>query len=208
MPKNTLYLWDFANTLFPEKWNAALTGFQTFADYVRAQGISLNDPRGFEEAYKEPFINGEMINLKLTEGYQEVLTWAKHNKAFTSGVKEQLDWRAEYLNPQVGFDIRSFFQEINSTFDYGETNVKTKEMLVDYLGEKYAHGYRTVVYTDDKLANCQKFQQAAEEVKTARPDFTYRWYHILNDSQGLRVKDGYWEIGGLKDIIENEERIN
>lgn len=206
--KKVLYLWDFANTLFPENWNEQLTGFKTIKDYTRAKGVDMNNPRAFEEAYKEPFLKGEMIGLKLAKGYREVLSWTKNNEAFTTGIREQLDWRAEYLNPRVGFDLRDYIQKVVSTFDYGETNVKTREMLMDYLQKKYQAGYKAVVYTDDKLANCEEFRQAAEEVKKSYLDFSYRIYNILNDDQGLRAVKAYWQIGNLYDLMENEKAIN
>lgn len=196
----TLYLWDLANTLFPEKWDAGLTGFQSFEDYANSLGVDIKNPRVFEECYKEPYIHGERFNLKIADGFKDVLSWTQHNETFTTGIREQMDWRAEYLNPRVGFDIKKYFQKIISTFDFGETNVKTSEMLEKYLAQRKSEGYDTIVYTDDKLKNCELFKQAAESVS-----ILYRVYNIKNDKAGLREKDWYWEIGDLYDFLENEK---
>jgi len=200
-----LYLWDLGETLFWERWNEELTGFKSFDDYVVAQGVSLTDARGYENCYLKPYTTGKMINLDINSGFAEVLRSTKHNETFSGGMPDQMDWRAEYLNPKVGFDIRSFFQKCNSTFDYGETNVKTEAMLVDYLSKKVLEGYDTVVYTDDKFANGVFFKNAAETLKVKNPNFNYRFYHILNDEGGARPKDWYCEIGGLMDILKIEK---
>lgn len=207
MIDRTLYLWDLANTLFREVWNRELTGFESFEDYVISKGVELNDARGFEECYKEPYLQGEMFNLDVMPGYREVLSWTKNNETFSTGFQEQLRWRASYLNPRVGFDILNFFRKLGSTFDYGETNVKTKEMLVDYLNEKLTEGFKTIVYIDDKLANSHFFISAADGLKKQYSLFNCRFYHMLNDGKGLRAKDGYCETGSLYDLKESEERI-
>lgn len=49
--------------------------------------------------------------------------------------------------------------------------------------------------------------QAAEKIKGEHKDFSYRLYHILNDDGGLREKKGYFEIGNLYDLMENEKDI-
>lgn len=202
MTERTLYLWDLANTLFREVWNKKLTGFDSFEDYVISRGVKINDARGFEECYREPYLQGEMFNLDIMPGYREVLNWTKNNETFSTGFQEQLRWRAFYLNPRVGFDILQYFRRMGSTFDYGETNVKTPEMLEKYLVRKKGEGYDVIVYTDDKLKNCKMFKTAAEKVGVG-----FRVYHILNDDSGLRDKRRYWEIGNLYDLKENEERI-
>ena len=196
----TLYLWDLADTLFPEKWNAELTGFENFEDYVMSLGVDEKNPRAFEQCYREPYIHGERFNLRITDGFAEVLSRTKHNETFTTGIREQMDWRAEYLNPRVGFDIKKYFQKIVTTFDFGETNVKTPEVLEKYIAQRQADGYDTIVYTDDKLANCELFKQAADSV-----GISYRVYNIKNDGGGLRDKGWYWEIGDLYDFLGNEK---
>ncbi len=202
MDKETLYLWDIAGTLFYEKWNKELTGFDSFESYVKSKGVSFTDARGFEECYQEPYLHGEMFNLDIMPGYREVLSWTKNNETFSTGFQEQLRWRASYLNSKVGFDILSFFRKLGSTFDYGETNVKTEEMLEKYLAQKKSDGYDTIVYTDDKLENCGLFKTAAEKAGVG-----FRVYHILNDSGGLRGKGWYWDVGSLHDLKKNEEKI-
>lgn len=207
MKETTLYLWDLANTLFPEKWNTQASGFPTHEAYTASLGLDPANPRSYEESVKVPYLKGDWYTLSLAEGFAEVLSWTKNNEAFTTGVKEQLDWRAKYLNPKAGFDIRKYFQNIASTFDYGETNLKTKEMLVDYLMKKIGQGYQTVVYTDDKLSNCVFFKEAAEVVKKSKPEFSYRVYHLLNQGKSVKKMDWYHEIGQLLDLLENEKII-
>ena len=201
----TLYLWDLANTLFLEKWNVELTGYLTFEDYVKATVKNPSDPRQFEEACKIPYLQGEMYGLRLADGFKEVLSWTKNNEAFTTGVKEQMDWRAAYLNPRVGFNIMSYFKKINTTFDFVETNVKTKEMIVKYLSVKIKEGYDTVVYTDDKQANCQLFKEAVNKVQQEGLVLNCRFYHILNSQSTIGKRGWYFEIGNLKDLLKSEK---
>lgn len=198
----TLYLWDVAGTIINEKWNKDITGFETFFDYVVSIGKDPNNPREAEEAYYIPYTHGEMFNLDIKDGFKETLTWTKNNEIFTQGTPEQMNWRAEYLNPKVGFDIRQFFQKINSTFDFGETNIKTKEMLSTYLNNKKKEGYETVVYTDDKIQNCMAFKDATDNIQNLK----YRIYHIKNDNSGIIKKDQYYEIGNLLDLLKNEQQ--
>jgi hypothetical protein len=200
-----LYLWDLANTLFPEKWDSTKSGFASHKAYTVSLGLDPENPRDYEESVKEPYVRGDWYTLGIADGYREVLTWAKNNEAFTTGFREQMDWRAEYLNPRVGYDIRKYLQKITSTFDYAETNLKTKEMLVDFLSKKVQEGYQTVVYTDDKLANCQFFKEAAEIVRLTSPAFNYRVYHLTNSLSHVKKIGWYWEIGKLLDILKNEK---
>jgi hypothetical protein len=204
----TLYLWDLAGTLFYEKWDAKKTGYPTVRAWVAAQLGKKEEEmtdREYEEMHEIPYKKGWYFQLALQPGVKEALSLGKYRETFSTGVPEQMDWRAEYLNPKTGFDFRKYFQKINTTFDYEETDKKTKEMLVDYLGKKYQQGYKTVVYTDDKLKNCQMFLEAVKSVKKEHKNFSYRLYHILNDNQGLRKKDSYWEIGNLYDFLANEK---
>ena len=140
-------------------------------------------------------------------GYREVLSWTKNNEAFTTGVKEQMDGRADQLKKVVGFDVRDYLSKINSTFDYEETNLKTKTMLVQLITKKYNEGYKTIVYTDDKLENLKEFKAAAGLVKKDQPDFNYRLYHFLNDHSGLKRESYYWAIGSLYDLMGNKKII-
>jgi len=207
----TLYLWDMAGTIFYERWDTEKTKYPNVEAWVEAQlGKKFKDisDRQFEQMHEIPYEEGWYFQLALQPGVKEVLFWTKHNETFSTGMQEQMDWRSQYLTPRVGFDIKKFFQKLNSTFDYGETNKKTKEMLVDYLTKKYQAGYMTVVYTDDKLANCQSFIDAVESVKKNHPAFSYRLYHILNDDSGIKDKKTYWEIGSLYDFLANEKKVS
>ncbi len=198
----TLYLWDLGQTLFPEKWNFKLTGFLTFIDYLNSIEKSFDkDPRDCVEQEKDFYIHGEKYGLKISNGFKEVLSWTRYNEAFTTGAPESLHWRAIYLNPLVGYDVESFFQHVFTTFEYGNTIKKTKEMFKDYLSKRYLAGYETVVFVDDNVNNCRLFKEGAEEIK----GLNYRIYNILNDNNGLRAKEWYWEIGNLYDLLKNEQ---
>lgn len=207
----TLYLWDMAGTIFHEKWDTEKTKYPSIEAWVAAQlGKDIKDvsDRKFEQMHEIPYKEGWYFQLALQPGVKEVLSWTQHNETFSTGMQEQMDWRSQYLTPRVGFDIRDFFQKLNSTFDYGETNKKTKEMLIDYLEKKYQQGYKTVVYTDDKVKNCQFFIDAVKSLRKKYPDFSYRLYHILNDDSGIKDKEAYWEIGSLYDFLTNEQKLN
>ncbi|MFH0857087.1 MAG: hypothetical protein V1860_04270 [bacterium] len=208
--RKILYLWDLGGTLFPEKWNSEKTGFQTYEDWAADKLGKAKEELSNKEidwTYEIPYKEGWHINLELAKGFKEVLEWAKNNEAFTSGIPEQIEWRAEYLNPRVGFDVRAFLKKINAASDYGAYNTKTKEMFLKYLNERYKQGYKIVVFTDDNLKYCDLFKQAADEQKDKHQDFSYRCYHILNDNGGLRKKEWYFEIGNLYDLMKNEKCI-
>ena len=205
----TLYLWDLAGTIFLERWNKEKTGFdnvikwvETYLGKKRSQMTDLE----FEWAHKIPYASGWMFNLKLQPGFKGVLSWTKYNETFSIGNREQVKWRAKYLNPKVGFNILDYFQALNSTFDYGSKNKKTVAMLVKYLAKRYQQGYETVVYTDDKLGNLKFFRQAADKIKARHKDFNFRIYHILNNKNDIKKKRGYWEVGNLLDLLENEKK--
>ena len=207
----TLYLWDMASTIFYEEWNVEKTGCNTYEEWVEKQlnkKIEEVSDREVEEMFKIPYSDGWYFKLDLQKGVSEVLPWTKNNEAFTTGNPEQFLWRTQHTTPKTNFNARDYFQKINSTFDFGETNDKTEEMFLSILDNKYKEGFRTVVYTDDKVENAKFFKQVAEKIKEKYNDFDYRVYHILNDDKGLRNKDWYCEIGSLYDLLENEKSIN
>ncbi|KKU48042.1 MAG: hypothetical protein UX68_C0023G0018 [Parcubacteria group bacterium GW2011_GWA2_46_9] len=158
----TLYLWDLANTLFPERWDSERSGVPSYDAYVEALGYDLETitPHDYEWAYERPYKDGLFV-LSIADGFREVLTWTKNNAVFTTGNREQVDWRAEQLHKKYDFDIRDYIKEICSTFDFGNTNRKTKDMLENILDKKYREGFRVAVYTDDNLGNCEFFIAAA-----------------------------------------------
>ncbi len=206
----TLYLWDLAGTIFLEEWDEQKTGFPDVVAWIenhlgkkRSEMTDLE----FEQAHEIPYREG-LYRLRLQPDFQKVLSWTKHNETFSTGNREQVAWRAAYLEPRLNFKIADYFQALNSVFDYGETNKKTKDMLLAYLRTKYNEGYTTVVYTDDKKGNVDFFKEAAEALKREKGGaFEYRLYHILNDSGGLRSRGDYWEIGSLSDLLEHEKKI-
>src|SRR3989338_5780776 len=134
-----LCLWDLAGTLFPEKWNIN-TGFDSYVKWLEnklgRKRKEISD-REYEENFKIPYLNGEMFNLQIQPDFKKVLSWTKRNETFSTGNREQMAWRARYLNHKIGFNILDYFQVMNSTFDYGQTNKKTPEMMIDYLEKKH-----------------------------------------------------------------------
>jgi len=203
MKKKILYLWDLANTLFPEKWDMS-TGFNNYDEYVQSLGYNLDtiNPLIYEQCYYKPYKQG-LYQIKIADGFKEVLSWTRNNEVFTTGNKEQIDWRAEYFLGKGFFDIRPYFKRINTTFDFGNTNKKTKGMITTLFKKKITEGYTEIVYTDDKLANCLLFLEAGQSVKNLK----MRVYHIKNDHLGIRKKENYWEIGNLHDLLENEKKV-
>ncbi|MEW6610842.1 MAG: hypothetical protein AB1352_04450 [Patescibacteria group bacterium] len=205
----TLYLWDLAGTLFKEGWKSA-SGFESYDEWIEMKlrkGRSEINDEEYERGYRLVYGDRRLFYLDIQPGFEEVLHWTKHNETFSTGVREQMDWRAQYLNSKVGFDIRKYFQKFNSTFDYGKTNVKTKEMLLQYLTQKYHEGYQTVVYSDDKLSNCRLFQDAAEDFCARNPDFSFRIYLVINEGDGIKKMGRYWEAGNLHAILKNEKAL-
>ena len=134
MEKKILYLWDLTGTLFHEKWNKEFTGVDSYEDWLEEKlnkNIKDVSPREYEEMCREPYSKGKHFNLDIYPGFKEVLEWTKNNEAFTSGLIEHNDWRAKYLNPILGYDIRQYFQKINTTFDYEDTNIKNEELSLN-----------------------------------------------------------------------------
>ncbi|MBS4035808.1 MAG: hypothetical protein KGZ85_15195 [Ignavibacterium sp.] len=199
----TLYIWDLANTLFLEEWNKN-TGFENYDQYVESLGYDLKkiSPLDYERAYEKPYRFG-LYKIKIADGFEEVLSWTKNNEVFTSGLQGSIGWRAEYFLKQGFFNVEPYFQKIYSTFDFGNSNKKTKEMLIKILNEKVKEGYNQVVYTDDKLENCLFFLEAAKEITNLK----VKIYNIKNDDLGIRKKDNYWEIGNLHNLMENEKKV-
>ena len=208
--QDTLYVWDLAQTLFREDWDSRKTGAPTYGDWLaRKLDKKFNQikPREYEMGHRTPYRSGWHFNLDLQPGFKEVLSWTKHNEVFTTGVPQQIGWRAEYLGKKYGFDLKKYFQKINSTFDYGETNVKTEKMLADFLKGKFLSGYRSIVYVDDRLDNLRSFRRAVAENRQSLPGLAVRLYHILNDVSGCRTRRGYFSVGTLYDLLDNEKKI-
>jgi hypothetical protein len=206
----TLYLWDLADTLFPEVWDKRKSGFETYDDYVKSLGFDLKtvSPRDYEWAYEIPF-KTSLLKLNLAEGFKETLSWTKNNVAFTTGNKEQLDWRQVQLGKKYNIDIKRYLWEVRSTFDFGNTNQKTKKMLADILKQKFAEGYKTVVYTDDNKTNCDFFISAVKLAAKEGANFNYRLYNIRHGLPTLtKISKNYFKIGNLLQLLKQEKIIN
>ena len=54
---SAVYLWDLANTLFPEKWEAKKSGVPNYKAYVESLGYDLKTitPHDYEWAYEPPY---------------------------------------------------------------------------------------------------------------------------------------------------------
>ena len=203
MRNKTLYLWDLANTLFPEEWDKK-TGFENFDEYVKSLGYDLKNisPLDYERCYEKPYRKG-LFKLKIADGFQEVLSWTKENEVFTTGIREQVDWRAENFLSRGLFDIKPYLKKINTTFDFANTNKKDEKIIKFLFKKKIKEGYNEIVYTDDKLENCLLFRGVGKKIKNLK----LRVYNLKNDNLGIRKKKDYWEIGNLYDLLENEKKL-
>lgn len=201
----TLYLWDLADTLFGERWDAEKTGLANFDDYITSLGYNLNkiDAKTYEWNYEKPF-KEELIELSLLPGFTETLSWTDHNAVFTTGNREQIDWRAEVFLKKRPVDIRPFFETIYSTFDFGNFNNKTQEMFFDILKRELAKGYSAIVYVDNKLENCRQFQEATAQIRA----IGYRIYHInAGAAQLTKLSANFFEVPDLFKLLENEQSV-
>lgn len=202
----TLYLWDLADTLFLERWDSRKSGFPNFDAYIESLGFDLKtiSPRDYEYAYERPYRKG-LFDLDLAEHFEEVLGWTKNNAVFTTGNPEQMDWRAEQILRKYGIDPRDYIREVHSTFDYGNTNIKTEAMLKDILVKKLVAGYDTIVYTDNSRENCRFFLDAAKHLQDEGANFKTRVYNINSNDSSLKwTEHQFFEIGDLNQLLENE----
>lgn len=201
---NTFYLWDLADTLFIETWQPA-SGFADYSTYLKSLGFDPKtiSPEDFEWAYERPYKEG-LMDITLAEGFKEILSWTKNNSAFTTGNKQQLSWRAVQLKNKDHFDILPLFTgSIYSTFDYGNSNVKTAPMYEELLNKIVDLNPTAIVYTDNHPDYCRYFIAAAK--KSGIP---FRCYNMRNDNKGLRPGPNIWQIGSLYDMLKNEQALN
>lgn len=206
MISNTLYLWDLADTVFSEEWDTERTGLESYDAYIESLGFDLNtiDPLAYEQHYEQPFKDGRM-KLSILEGFEQALSWTKHNAVFTTGNKEQIQWRAEVFLQKGLIDVRPFFETIYSTFDFGNTNQKAEFMYRQILEEEAAKGYKSIIYADNKLENCQKFQQAANQLKNK---ITTRLYHINIHVAGInKMEQNFFSVPNLLTFLNNEKSL-
>ena len=178
----TLYLWDLSGTLFYEQWDPELTGFADFDDYAKSIGILPTDYKRYEKSWCHFYENGNLVHLDLMKGFKELLSWTKYNETFSRGTHEQIYCRAKYLNPKVGFDILKFFQKIVSILDYEDHNIKTEEIFLKYLSERFDQGYGTIVYTDDALKNCKNFETNMKNLggNFIKSKTFKKWFEVFN----------------------------
>ncbi len=192
----TLFVWDLADTLFYQKWNTEHMQAADPIAWMAREGLDASTPLQYEKNFKAIFTAGTPVDLALMPDYAEVLSQTADNQAFTTGNVEQVDWRAEYLNPQVGFDIKKYFSKIVSTFEFAPTNLKTEAVIEAYL-KREAALYKKLVYTDNDLANCALFYKVGQKYFS-----DVKIFHFKNDRLGVRPQAWYIEIGALTDLIE------
>lgn len=203
----TLYIWDLAGTLFMERWDRAKSGVASYNAYVKSLGYDLKtiSPHDYEMAYKKPYQDG-LYSLSLPRGFKKVLAWTKNNAVFTTGSKEQMDWRAKQLLPKYHFDVRKYIKKIYSTFDYKNTNVKTKEMLMDIILKKHKQGYRMFIYTDDKKRNCIFFLKATGVLVRDGYNLKTRVYYINTRAEKIKnIGQELIQVGGLMSLLRREK---
>ncbi len=208
--RDTLYVWDLANTLFNDVWNEERTGFTTYRDWLQHKLDKTFDqisPWEYENNYKIPYRAGWYFNLDIKPGFRKTLVWTKNNETFSTGNQAQMTWRGQYLNKKYHFKLRKYFKRLNSTFDYGDTNVKSLAMFESYLKKKYRAGYRTIVYSDDNLGNLKFFKEAVDKCKKNLPGLNLRLYRVLNDNTGIKDHRWYFSVGTLYDLLDNEKKI-
>ncbi|MFA5183985.1 MAG: hypothetical protein WC456_00480 [Patescibacteria group bacterium] len=206
----TLYVWDLADTLFNDVWNKERTGFTTYADWLQHRlnkKLSQISAWEYENNYKIPYCAGWYFNLDIKPGFRQTLSWTKNNETFSTGNQAQMTWRGRYLDKKYHFKLKKYFKKLNSTFDYGDTNVKSLAMFEAYLKGKYKEGYRAVVYSDNQLGNLKFFKAAVDKCRKILPDLGLRLYHVLNNQQGIKDKKWYFSVGTLFDLLKNEKKI-
>ncbi|MFH1111668.1 MAG: hypothetical protein V1712_01195 [Patescibacteria group bacterium] len=206
----TFYLWDLAGTLFPEQWNGTKSGVASYDAYVKSLGYDLKtiSAHDYEWSHKIPY-GGGLYNLSIAEGFKKVLLWTKNNSIFTTGNKEQIDWRAKQLFKKYHFDIRKYTKEIHSTFDYGNTNIKTQEMLMDIILKKYKQGYRVFIYTDDKRKNCIFFLKAIQILVKKGYSIKTRVYYLKGKGRGIKkINNSLIKVGGLLNLLHYERMVD
>jgi hypothetical protein len=199
-----------AGTLFIEEWDSKLTGFVDYEAWLSAKlnkSIAEISEHDYEFGYQEPFTSGRPFQIELMPGFKEVLAWCRHNEAWTTGNKEQLAWRAQYLNPRVGFDIRAMLDKVNSSLDLFGTNKKSVKITEKLLQAKYNEGYEEIVYTEDKLKNCKIFYEAAINFRKQRPDFKFRIYYMTPETDH-KAEPWYQIVHNLFDVQKYEKIIN
>lgn len=204
MNSKTFYVWDQADTLFAEVWDIEKTGLPDYNVYVLSLGhdIETMPKRVYENAYEIPY-RTEMFKVELMPGFKELLSWTKHNAAFTTGVPEQREWRTDQIKRKYGIELKDYIPEVFSTFDYGNTNVKTVEMYADVVRKVQKRGFTTVVYADDKIANCEMFEAGARTI----PGITYRLYRVNPAMDSQLQGDTIKEVKNLFDILESEKNL-
>lgn len=206
----TLYIWDLAGALFLETWNRKKSGKKNYYEYLKSLGFDLKkiSPYDYEWFYRTPYLNG-WLKVAPALGFKKVLAWTKNNVVFTTGIKEQINWRAEQLLPKYHFDVRKHIKKIYTTFDYKNTNVKTKEMLQNVIKRNYKKDYKRFVYIDDKKKNCFLFITAFKTMLDKGFGLNAVVYHIKNDGSGIKSKsDKFIEVGSLSDVLISEKVIS
>jgi len=174
----TYYLWDLADTLFPERWDSVGSGCSDIISYMTTLGYDQKTitPGQFELAYEQPYRKG-FFALSLIPGFTEVLPWAKHNGYFTSGHHEQNLWRNEQIQKKYHINIFDYIKEGFSAFDFGSINQKTAAMFTDILNTLHERGYTDIVYTDDKETKCELFFNAITKLQKEGVRINGRTYH-------------------------------
>ncbi len=202
----TIYLWDAANTLFPEQWQHP--EFAAYEDFLASkfpdgQHNNLDNEKLCAEAYQK-----EYYKVWPNKGFQELLKWTKNNYVVTTGTVEQTAIRREKILASHNFDINDYLSGVVSSFAYHDNpteNAKDEEFWLRMLKGKYDEGYQEIIYADDKVQGVKDFYLAANKLNL--PDLTVRGYHLKNDDSGLNQVGQYWEAGSLIDILEKEKSL-
>jgi len=117
-----------------------------------------------------------------------------------------MSWRASQLFKKYHFDVRRYFKKIYSTFDYKNTNIKTREMLTNIIERNYKQGYREFVYADDKKKNCIFFIDALNDLFTRGYQLTARVYNLKSGSDTVKAVTGQFiKVGSLLKLLKYEQ---
>jgi hypothetical protein len=201
--KRTIYIWDLADTLFIERWDAGKSGFATMEAYLKSIGKTAGQVTPFEyETAQADLYKKALLIADLAPGFFEILNFTKNNVAFTTGTKEQIVYRAEQIKQKYGRDILPLFKKIITTFDYEPSNIKNLTVYKK-LAADLAQTSDILVYADNHLGNCQNFITACKD-----KGLPFRCHHITNDDGGLKKFDGFWQAGRLTDVLTNEQNEN
>lgn len=205
----TVYLWDAAQTLFPQKWtNKTYASSQAILNHRK--DIRNKGPLALERIEWEAYVKG-WWQVSLAKGFVPVLSQLKNNIVFTTGIPAQVEARRKVYLKKYGVDIKDYLKEVITSFGLlgdPKDNTKNQAAYEKLIKLMVRRGYQTLVYTDDKRENCRQFLLALSHLKKLKKykNLLGRVYQIKNDQAGLRKQRNLWLIGSLFDLLAKERK--